>query len=177
MTSLMDQPDELLDLVNSRDEVVGTIRREEIPTLEQTGKGYVRAVGVFLVSSEGKLWIPRRQHHKKIAPDGLDFSAAEHVGRGETYDAAALRGLGEELAIDADSAKLTFVGTVKPFAGLPYFHPVYTYPCDEVPRFSTDDFSSYEWLTPAEVKQKLQAREQAKEVLLPAIQLLTQKED
>ena len=173
----MDQPDELLDLVNSQDEVVGTIRREEIPSLEQTGKGYVRAVGVFIVNHEGKLWVPKRQVQKKIAPGGLDFSAAEHVGSGETYDAAALRGLHEELTIDAADAKLTLVGTIKPFAGLPYFHPVYTYPCDEVPHFSTDDFSSYAWLTPAEVKQKLQAGEPAKEVLLPAIRLLTEKEN
>lgn len=172
MTLLMDDPEELLDLVNDQDEVIGTIRREEIPTLEQTGKGYTRAVGVFLINNEGKLWVPRRQQHKKIAPGGLDFSSAEHVDNGETYVAAVLRGLKEELNINADQRKLKSIGIVKPFTSVPYFHPVYTYRYDIVPDFSKDDYSGFEWLTPAEVEQKLQDGEPAKEVLLPALHLL-----
>ena len=173
----MDEPKEVLDLVNEQDEVIGTVVREEILDLERTGKGYVRAVGVFLVNNAGKLWIPRRQPYKKIAPGGLDFSAAEHVISGESYEDAAIRGIQEELHLRASHAQLQLVGTIKPFTGMPYFHPMYTYPYNDVPDFNANDFSGYEWLSPLEVQRKLLDGEPAKDFLLPAIRLLIQQGD
>ncbi len=38
----IDNPDEILDLVNAEDKVIGTILREEVPRLTENKKGFVR---------------------------------------------------------------------------------------------------------------------------------------
>ncbi len=172
MIEQMDEPGEQLDLVDAGDKPIGVISRQEVLSLEQDGRGFTRAVGVFVVNGAGRLWIPRRQLHKKIAPGGLDFSAGEHVGHGELYEDAALRGLHEELDIIPADNKLTFVGDIRPFAGMPYFHKIYLYHAEEVPTYSTSDYSGFAWLTPQEVADKLAAGEPAKEVLAQGIQLV-----
>lgn len=170
----MDEPEELLDLVNDRDEPIGSISRGEVPSLEERGIGFTRAVGTFVINDQDQLWIPRRSTHKKIAPGGLDFSAGEHVELGESYEAAALRGLHEELQIDAAPAKLKFIGTVPPFEGMPYFHKIFGYRSNVAPDFNRQDYDGYEWLAPEIVADKLASGEPAKEILLPSIQLITE---
>ena len=66
MIKMMDDPHELLDLVNGLDEPIDTIRRQEVLSLAKNHRGFVRGVGVFLLNSDGNLWIPRRGIHKKI---------------------------------------------------------------------------------------------------------------
>lgn len=77
--------DELLDLVNAHDEVIGTINRKEYDQMLQSNSGYIRASELFIINSKGRLWIPVRTAEKKIAPNGYDYSAAGHVGAGDTY--------------------------------------------------------------------------------------------
>ena len=177
MIEVMDEPDELLDLVDASDQPIGTIVRQEVLSLEASGRGFARGVGVFVVNSRGKLWIPTRQEHKAIAPGGLDFSVGEHVGQGESYRNAALRGLDEELNITPVADRLTEIGTVPPFTGLPYFHTLFTYPSDEVPAFNQADFSGFEWLSPGTLANRLAQGAPAKEVLLPSLQLLMRQTD
>ncbi len=171
---VMDEPEELLDLVDSEDAVIGTITRQEVPSLEEKKLGFTRAVGVFLINSKDELWIPKRGLHKKIAPGGLDFSAGEHVGHDELYEAAALRGLKEELRIDPETEELDIIGTVPPFAGMPYFHRIFGYRSNAIPDFNRQDYDSYAWLSPQEIIDKLESGEPAKEVLLPSTQLVAQ---
>jgi isopentenyl-diphosphate delta-isomerase len=170
----MDEPEELLDLVDSNDNVIGTLSRHDVLSLEENNVGFTRAVGVFIVNDQGQLWVPRRGVHKKIAPGGLDFSAGEHVGSGEPYEVAAIRGLKEELNITADPTELHEFGSVPPFTGMPYFHKIYGYHSNEVPHFNTADYDTYEWLSPQEAISRLSSGEPAKEILLPSVQLLTQ---
>lgn len=175
MIETMDEPDEQLDLVDATDNPIGTIDRQEVLSLEESGKGYTRAVGVFLMNEQGQLWIPVRGMHKSIAPGGLDFSAGEHVGAGEDYDRAALRGLSEELNIDADPDKLQECGKVNPFPGMPYFHKIYTYSYSGIPQYNSADYTSYRWLDAESAIDLLQAGTPAKEILRPSIELLTHK--
>lgn len=174
MIQTMDEPDEQLDLVDENDTPIGRISRREIPLLEESKRGYTRAVGVFIINDQGRLWTPRRQSDKKIAPNGLDFSAGEHVGHEESYESAALRGLEEELAIIPDSRQLNLVGTIKPFKGIPYFHKIFLYHTNENPSYNPKDYSGYEWFDLSELEAKLLDGERAKEILLPSIQLLAQ---
>jgi 8-oxo-dGTP pyrophosphatase MutT (NUDIX family) len=167
----MDEPDELLDLVDEHDTVIDTIRRQEILNLETDQRGYARAVGVFLINGSGQICVPRRGEHKKIAPGGLDFTASEHVGHGESYDQAAVRGLEEEADVQVSSDELEFVGVVPPFQGIPYFHHIYLYHTDQTPP-DHPDYSGYEWLGANELLDRLQSGESAKEILLPSVQLV-----
>ncbi len=65
---LIDNPEQVLDLVNEQDVVVGSILRAEVPQLAATSKGFVRAVGVFLQNSKKQLFVPARSLHKKLLP-------------------------------------------------------------------------------------------------------------
>jgi 8-oxo-dGTP pyrophosphatase MutT (NUDIX family) len=172
MISQMDDLGGRLYLVDAQDEPIGAIDRHEIPGLEASGRGFTRAVGVFVMNNQGDLWIPRRQLTKKIAPGGLDFSAGEHVGLGETYIAAAIRGLHEELRLEADSDELTEVGIVPPFPGMPYFHRIFLFQAETVPSYDQRDFSGYDWLAPQRLAEMLTDNTPAKEVLLPSVQLI-----
>ena len=63
---------------------------------------------VFLYNAHGALYLQRRSLHKDICGGLWDASVAEHLTPGESYLAAALRGLVEELAVSG--VRLTEVG-------------------------------------------------------------------
>ncbi len=169
----MDEPDEVLDLVDGRDEKIGTIIREDVMKLVAGAPGFVRAANAFIINAQGELWVPRRTAQKKIAPNGLDFSIGEHVQTGETYELAIVRGFAEELGLSITNADMAYVGKVTPAqSGVPYFAALFLYRADDVPPYKQDDFASYDWLTPAELQAKLLAGEPAKKDLGPSIELL-----
>lgn len=168
----MNEADEKLDLVNEDDQVIGAITRGEIKTLFSTTGKYVRYANCFVQNSEGQLWIPRRPAHKKIAPNGLDFSASEHVQAGESYEEAAIRGLDEELNIQLDPEELVAIGKLIPDQSRPYFSSIFIVKQDAVPDFNKDDFTGYQWLEIDELKTLLGSGEVAKDDLLPAVNLL-----
>lgn len=142
--------DELLDLVNDRDETIGTILRSEYDRMVREKLGYIRAVEMFIQNDEGKLWIPTRTAHKKIAPNGLDYSMGGHVGAGEDYMTSALREIQEELNLDLRPTDLRFVKKFSP-TELAYFRCLYVYRSNQAPGYNPDDFVGAEWLAPEEV--------------------------
>lgn len=117
----MNDEDEILDLCNAADEVIGTIKRGDYGRLATEKLGYIRSVNAFIINSEGKLWIPRRTADKRIAPNGLDYSMAEHVKSGETYLHGCIRGFQEELNMTITSRDLEFAATSRPHSGIYYF--------------------------------------------------------
>jgi isopentenyldiphosphate isomerase len=87
--------DEILDIVDADDQVIGSATRGEIHQ-----KGFMhRAVHIFVFDASGRLYIQRRSESKDRHPLKLDSSAAGHVDSGESYDSAAKRELLEELEI------------------------------------------------------------------------------
>ena len=173
---LTDQPDEVLDLVDDQDRVIGTVTREEVGRTLLALPGYVRAADAFIVNDRGELFVPRRSSHKKLAPGGLDFSAGEHVGAGETYVQAMVRGFEEELGLRITAADLIHIGTLdlKKLGLIPYFDAIFIYRTNEVPDYNKDDFVSHEWLPVAELLQRLRAGESAKVNMSPALELFLQ---
>lgn len=167
----MTDEDELLDLVDENDQVVGTILRKD--TTDSKHEGYLRAAELLIINHKGQLWIPRRQMHKKLAPGGLDYSAAGHVASGDDYAVTLMREVQEELNLELDESKLEFLHKFAPRPELPpYFRAVYLYHSNEVPNFNHDDFSEYYWLTPQELLDKLEAGEPAKQSLKETIKYL-----
>ena len=77
--------DEMLDLVDENDCVIGTARRSEVYAKELRN---IRVVNAFVINSKGELWIPRRTAHKRSYPSCLDMSMGGHVESGETYEEA-----------------------------------------------------------------------------------------
>src|SRR3954451_3578842 len=85
--------EEVFDVVNERDEVIGQERRSEVHRL---GLRH-RAVHVLVFNSKGELFLQKRSMTKDTFPGAWDSSASGHVDTGETYDTCAVRELREEL--------------------------------------------------------------------------------
>ncbi len=88
--------DELLDIVNDEDIVTGQEMRS---TVHQLGLQH-RGVHVFLFTRDGKMLVQKRSADRAASPSLLDCSISEHVKAGESYFAAALRGMKEELGVE-----------------------------------------------------------------------------
>jgi isopentenyldiphosphate isomerase len=88
-------PDEILDIINERDEIVGSASRRDI----HAGGHFHRAVHIFMFNSSGQIYVQRRSSQKDRYPLKLDSSAAGHVDSGEDYYDAARRESLEELNI------------------------------------------------------------------------------
>jgi isopentenyldiphosphate isomerase len=103
--------EEILDLVNENDEVIGSMERSEVYV---RGLSNFRVINVFLKNSDGKLFVPRRQLTKRLFPGALDVSCGGHVSSGETYLEACTKELGEELNIDFTKVSYRILGTMNP---------------------------------------------------------------
>ena len=87
--------DELLDIVNEDDEVT---HQEMRSVVHQHGLWH-RGAHVFLFDENGDLLVQKRSADRIHSPSLLDCSVSEHVKAGESYQAAALRGLREEMGV------------------------------------------------------------------------------
>ncbi len=85
--------EEIFDLVNERDEVIGRRARSEVHRLGLLH----RAVHVLVFNARGDLFLQKRSLNKDRQPGVWDSSASGHLDAGESYDAAAVRELREEL--------------------------------------------------------------------------------
>lgn len=166
----MDDEDELLDLVDEHDKVIGTILRSQ--TNDGQMGGFLRAAEAYIQNRHGQLWVPRRKPHKRIAPNGLDYSMGEHVKAGEDYLQGCLRGFKEELNLNLKADDLQFVKKFNPLENLDYFRSLYIYHSDEAPQYNTEDFSEYYWLTPKKLLERLKNGEPAKRSLQETVQYL-----
>lgn len=99
-----DNPDEIFDLIDADDHVIGQVRRGDAhrnPALLH------RSVQVLVFSSDGRLLLQRRSESKDLFPGYYSASASGHVDSGEDYTTAARRETREELGL---SLTLTFLG-------------------------------------------------------------------
>ena len=155
--------DELLDIVDRNDSVIGRKRRSEVYA---TGMDNFRVVNAFLINSIGQLWLPRRSAQKRIFPLGLDMSVGGHVESGESYQAAFQRELYEELNLDLDGLCWRQLGKLTPHEDhVSAFMTVYEIRTDASPQFNRDDFIEAFWLMPEEALARIEHGEYAKDDL------------
>ncbi len=88
---------EVFDVVDENDQVLEQRTRGEVHRL---GLRH-RAVHIFVFNRRGEVFLQRRSHLKDVSPLAWDSSAAGHLDSGESYAAAAVRELREELGIEA----------------------------------------------------------------------------
>lgn len=135
--------DELLDIVNEHDEVIGQKYRSEVYQLKLNN---FRVINAFLINDQKEVWIPRRTAHKELSPLALDASVGGHVAAGEEYDQAFERELQEELNLDASQLQYKFLTKLTPHQHTvsAYMH-VYIFYTNVDPNFNPDDFISAAW--------------------------------
>ncbi|MDX2187000.1 MAG: NUDIX domain-containing protein [Opitutaceae bacterium] len=89
------KPDELFDIVNDRDEVIGQAPRA---TVHAQGLLH-RAIHVWVRNATGELYLQKRSKWKDMSPLRWDSSCSGHLDAGEGYAAAAVRELFEEIGL------------------------------------------------------------------------------
>src|SRR6267378_921608 len=87
--------EEIFDVVDERDEVIGKKPRNEVHRLGLMH----RATHVLVFNKRGQIFLQKRSMKKDRQPGLWDSSASGHLGSGEDYDACAARELREELGL------------------------------------------------------------------------------
>ncbi len=91
----MSTQDEIYDVVDAEDRVIGQATRREIHEKSLLH----RSVHTFVFDPGGNLFLQKRAETKDENPGYWDSSSAGHVNAGEDYLTAAQRELSEELGI------------------------------------------------------------------------------
>jgi isopentenyl-diphosphate delta-isomerase type 1 len=92
--------EEIFDVVNEQDEVVGRRPRSEVHRLGLMH----RATHVLVFNKRGQVFLQKRSMTKDRQPGLWDSSASGHVDSGEDYDACAVRELREEIGLEVSQA-------------------------------------------------------------------------
>ncbi len=91
------QDDEIVDIVDEKGKVIGTMGREEA-----NKKGLMIKVSrTIITNTDGRILVHKRALEKKDFPGFWDFGVAETAISGESYKDCAVRGLKEEMGITA----------------------------------------------------------------------------
>jgi isopentenyl-diphosphate delta-isomerase type 1 len=139
--------EEIFDVVNDRDEVIGRQTRNEV---HRRGLMH-RAVHVLVFNARGEVFLQKRSMKKDRQPGLWDSSTSGHVDSGEDYDACALRELREEIGLAVhDSPRRVF--KLSASAETDQEH-VWVYRCEAEGPFTLhpDEIERGDWFAPEEV--------------------------
>jgi isopentenyl-diphosphate delta-isomerase type 1 len=88
-------PEDIFDIVNERDEVIGCKPRSEV----HARRLLHRAIHVLVFNTRGEIFLQKRSMKKDRQPGVWDSSCSGHVDSGEDYDQTAVRELREEIGL------------------------------------------------------------------------------
>ncbi|MER5213452.1 NUDIX domain-containing protein [Streptomyces sp. NPDC002838] len=148
----MSAADEILDIVDENDQVIG-----RSPRGEAYAKGLRhRCVFIQAVDTEGRLFVHRRTPTKLVFPSLYDMFVGGVVGAGESYDDAALREAEEELGVTGlPSPDYLFKFLYDDGAGRSWWSAVYEVRCDLPVRPQAEEVAWHEFLPEDEVERRL----------------------
>jgi len=146
--------EEIFDVVNERDEVVG---RETRRTVHRTGLRH-RAVHVLVFNRRGEVFLQKRSMSKDSSPGLWDSSSSGHLDAGEDYDACAVRELQEEIGLRVPQAPRRLLKAEACVETGQEF--VWLYKCESEGPFTLhpEEIEHGAWFTPEQVTNWLQER-------------------
>jgi isopentenyldiphosphate isomerase len=148
--------EEIFDVVNELDEVIGKRTRREI---HQLGLRH-RAVHVLVFNGRGELFLQKRSMKKDCFPGTWDSSASGHLDAGEDYDACALREVREELGLTLPCVpNRLFKIDACPQTGQEF---VWIYKCQSEGPFvlHPDEIETGDWFDPRQISSWMAERPQ-----------------
>ncbi len=134
--------DELFDVVDEHDRVIGQAPRHEVHARNLLH----RAVHVFVFDSQHRLLLQLRSTTKDQYPSCYTSSASGHVDAGESYETAARRELAEELHLATDIHFVTKLPNAGPETAYEHTALFFTH-TDEILEFDTDEIATVEFRT------------------------------
>ncbi|HTR42023.1 MAG TPA: NUDIX domain-containing protein [Pseudomonadales bacterium] len=148
--------EDIFDIVNERDEVIGRKPRSEVHA-----QGLLhRAVHVLVFNSRGEIFLQKRSMKKDRQPGVWDSSCSGHVDSGEDYNQTAVRELGEEIGLhlSAPPQRLFKIDACDETDA----EFVWVYRCENEGPFQLhpDEIETGDWFAPARVTQWIQEKPQ-----------------
>ncbi|MGP2437491.1 NUDIX domain-containing protein [Streptomyces sp. JW3] len=148
----MSAEDEILDIVDEHDRVVGRAPRG---TVYAEGLRH-RCVFVQARDAEGRIFVHRRTAEKLVFPSLYDMFVGGVVGAGESYDAAALREAEEELGVSGlPRPRFLFKFLYDDGGGRTWWSSVYEVRCESAVRPQVEEVAWHAFLPAAEVERRL----------------------
>ena len=149
------ESEELVDIINEKDEVIGRTTRGEAHK-----RGLLhRTAAIFVFNSLGELLVQKRSMKKDAGRGKLSYSCSGHVDAGEEYDKTAERELEEELGIKAE-LNFEFYSTYKkaePGITIMHFQKVYSCTTDEKINFNKKEIDRIEFKKVEEILKEMKA--------------------
>lgn len=99
MEDKVNPPEEILDLVDEDDNVIGEVQKSDA---NRDPKLIHREAGVLLFDGRRNLLLQKRSFRKQVSPGAWEVTAAGHVTKGLTPIEAAHKELKEELGFDTE---------------------------------------------------------------------------
>ncbi|MFF5368407.1 NUDIX hydrolase [Streptomyces sp. NPDC013187] len=148
----MSAADEILDIVDENDRVVGQRPRGEVYA---RGLRH-RCVFVQARDAEDRIFVHRRTATKLVFPSLHDMFVGGVVGAGESYDAAALREAGEELGVTGlPQPRHLFTFLYDNGSGRTWWSAVYEVRCALPVHPQVEEVAWHDFLPEAEVERRL----------------------
>lgn len=148
----MSAADEILDIVDENDQVIGQSPR---------GEAYARGLRhrcVFIQArdAEGRIFVHRRTPAKLVFPSLYDMFVGGVVGAGEDYGTAALREAEEELGVTGlPRPRYLFKFLYDDGAGRSWWSAVYEVTCEPPVRPQAEEVAWHDFLSEDEVRRRL----------------------
>jgi len=146
--------EEIFDVVNERDEVIGRETRREVHA-----RGLMhRAVHVLVFNRAGQVFLQKRSLRKDRQPGLWDSSASGHLDSGEDYDDCAVRELREEIGLRLAAAPQRLFKL--PASAQTDQEHVWVYRCEAEGPFElqAEEIERGDWFTPQEVDRWMAER-------------------
>ncbi|MEV4453007.1 NUDIX domain-containing protein [Streptomyces mirabilis] len=148
----MSAADEILDIVDENDVVIGQSSRGEAYA---RGRRH-RCVFIQARDTRGRLFVHRRTPTKLVFPSLYDMFVGGVVGAGESYDAAALREAEEELGVSGLPQPVPlFKFLYDNGSGQTWWSAVYEVRCELPVNPQTEEVAWHDFLTEEEVERHL----------------------
>lgn len=143
--------EELLDVVDEQDRVIGTAPRGEVYRRGLTH----RCVFILVRDPQGRIFTHRRTDTKLFAPGAHDCFVGGVVGAGETYASAAVREAEEELGVQGIEPKSLFKFLFSDGDGLSWWCDVYEAAWDGPVSPQVEEVAWHDWLDESELTARL----------------------
>ncbi|MGW2656121.1 NUDIX hydrolase [Streptomyces sp. NPDC001478] len=147
--------DEILDIVDENDVVVG-----QAPRGEATARGLPhRCVFIEARDADGRIFVHRRTATKAVFPSHYDMFVGGVVGAGEPYDEAALREAEEELGVSGLPRPEPLFTFLYRGGGHVWWSSVYQVRCALPVRPQVEEVAWHTFLTDAELEARTAGEE------------------
>lgn len=143
--------DELLDVVDDHDRVIGQAVRTEV----YARRLLHRCVFVLVRDRQGRVFVHRRSPRKLVFASLYDMFVGGVVGAGETYDEAALREAQEELGVSGLPEPTALFRFLFETPEHHWWSAVYEVRCDQPVAPQADEIDWYDFLTDDQLTARL----------------------